>query len=273
MAPLPSSRKIHIDPSLYDWQQSPSNPNTYQRRAIGFENKWVHQAAMYRQMFLSGMISLKIPLTRHDFMRAAETAWLRLKFQHPEVTMVCRLKGASGDAMTECVLPEDENKANEWAKRSLTFSVGHKIDGGGHLRVETELRALDINDPVCLRLLTHEVEDSERLSEASYAFCVDHQCMDGMSAYLVADCFFHIFAAEMESKEHKAIDWRQCAENLAPPWISIMNDKQLTEGETFDQAVQKSVKMLVDSAVCPVIALGVHYTASLTLLSRSCNGV
>ena len=245
MLKAPPSLISHIDPSLYAWHTSPTASNFYQRRALGAETKWARQKPGSCQLYLSGRLSLKDPSkTIRDFGLGTQTAWLRLLFEHPEVASRPSIDGKDGGAVVKCHVPKSEDEAIQWAMRTLRVDCDAPwgVDANG---AEEVLREMEIGDPVCVRI--HPRLSGKGL-EAEYAFCFDHQSMDGVGAHIVAGKFFWMLAEELGGKGSKN-DWEKCAENLPPPWVGIMNDKQKIEGRELEEGAKGLTSLVLESTV------------------------
>ena len=243
---------LKLDPSLYAWQPHPTTPRLYQRRALGLETKWVHRAAQNRQLFLSGTFNLESPLPSPIFQNAVVQAWLKLRFEFPEVSM--KFSGdfaADGSAIMECQIPRSKEEAQEWVARTLF--VGHAATDaqtapGAEALIQTEA----IDDPVGARLNSslRPNSHSKLVIGGDFSFRVDHRLADGMGVYILAGNFFRILALEV-SRDDKAkeMEWEQAAQNIPSPWVFIMNAKQEIEGENFEEMARQNTELVLESTV------------------------
>lgn len=237
----------HIDPSLYNWHPSTKKSNLYLRRALGVETKWTRQALGPRQMFLSGRFSLArsySDLTLIEFGRAAESAWLRLRFEFPEMLLgPSSEQDEDGGLLLELSIPRSDGEAREWVERSLFLDICK--DGKS---VEEEMRQAVVKDPVCVRL-NARVDQESKVAEAEFAFRVDHMTADGVGAYILAACFFKFLAHAIGGRE-ETFDWEALKSKLPTPWVGMMNSEQRTEGKEFEDGVKNLTNLVMEASVC-----------------------
>ena len=253
MSPTPTIPIPTIDPSRYAWYTHPTIPGLYQRCALGLETKWVHQSPQNRQIFLSGMFTFRNPMSSPKFRKAAVRAWLKLRFEFPEV--VLRFSGeynADGSAIMESKIPTSETEADEWVTKTL-YLGDTNLDVETQSSAESQIRMEVVDDPVCARLNYIGKLNShyEPVVGAEFCFRVDHQLADGMGVYILAGNFLKIFAKEVSRDKDEKIEWEKAVGNIPEPWVLIMNAKQKTEGKGFEERVTKNVELVLEATVCP----------------------
>ena len=233
--------------TCYHWRASTKTPNLYIRPALGAEKKWACQASISRQLFLSGEFKLTGPycsLSREDFVRAVEYAWLRVRYEFPAVVMgPSDEQWDDGSILLEVKIPGSNEEAREWLRRSLF--VGNCGQGMG---VEGELRQDVIRDPVCVRL-NPRVDLQSKVSGAEFAFRVDHLNADGVGAYVVTGCFLKFLADAVGGREENH-DWEVSKGKLPTPWVDMMNREQKTQGKEFEESVKNLDNLMTNSSVC-----------------------
>lgn len=245
-----------IDRSLYNWHPRPNKANIFRRHALGPETKWASQALDIRKLYLSGLITLETPCPSKMFGKAARIAWLRLRYEHPEVVM-----GSNGDfaddgsAIIECEIPADEYSAEDWMRRTLT--LGTTLPDLGHAKAmrsaERKLREKRADDTVQLLLDAISSEgDSQEIGAAAFSFCVGHQMADGIGTYIVAGAFLDDLAKNLGGRTEQFLDWRRAAENIPEPWVQMMNSSQQEEGKEFEESAKRTRDLVFESYVSPV---------------------
>lgn len=256
MPPTPPFTIPTIDPSHYAWYTDPRTPGLYRRCALGLETKWVHQSPQNRQLFLSGTFTFHSPLSLPKFRKAVLRAWLRLRFGFPEV--VLKFSGefnADGSPIMECRIPISETEAQEWVAKTL-YLGDTGLDLQTESSAENQIRMESVEDPVCVRLNYIRRPDShyEPVVGADFCFRVDHQLADGMGVYILAGNFLEIFAKEVGRDNDEKIEWEKAVENIPEPWVLMMNAKQETGGDSFEERVKENTELVLEAIVClPVL--------------------
>ena len=250
----------HIDPAFYAWQPHPTS-RLYLRRALGLETKWARREVKSRQLFLSGIITLKTPLNSvYEFYAAVTHTWVRLRFEFPEVVLKFGGDWVDGNAIMQCQIPRNDEEASDWVRRTLWLE-GNIMEADPTFSAERQMRKHDVNDPFCLQLIpiTSQGADSDKILGSAFSFRVDHQLADGMGVYILASNFFRILAEEVATKKSEKIDWEKAAKNIPKPWVQMMNEKQKTKGEDFENKVKKNADLVLESVVCCI-----HHSSDIT---------
>ena len=266
MAANSLSLKALLNPDIYTWHTSLTNPNLFQRQALGIETKWARRSSGSWPMYLSGRLSAKgksIP----QFEQASIVAWLRLRFQNPEIAARPVVE-KDGSAVVKCQVPRNEAQAIEWATKTLTVervTIWTETVNGAE---EILRQRPEISDDLILVRIHSRIKGN--VLEAEYAFSVDHRVTDGVGSHIIAGKYFRLLAEALGESQAEKIEWEHCAENLSPPWISIVNDQQQTEGTEFAEDVKKLGGRVTGGMVCAVLDL--YSAQSQSLSSRVANG-
>ena len=252
MSATPTISIPTIDPSHYSWYTDPTTPGRYRRCALGLETRWVHQSPQNRQLFLSGILTIHCPISSPKFRKAVARAWLRLRFEFPEV--VLEFSGefnADGSPIMECKIPSSEAEAEEWVAKTL-YLGDTNLDLQTGSSAESQIRKEVVEDPVCVRLnyISKPKSHNEPKFGAEFCFRVDHQLADGMGVYILAGNFLRIFAKEVSRDEGEKIEWEKAVGNIPEPWVLIMNAKQKTEGKDFEERATKNTELVLEAMVC-----------------------
>jgi hypothetical protein len=212
-------------------------------------------------LFLSGIITLKTPLNSvYEFYAAVTHTWVRLRFEFPEVVLKFGGDWVDGNAIMQCQIPRNDEEASDWVRRTLWLE-GNIMEADPTFSAERQMRKHDVNDPFCLQLIpiTSQGADSDKILGSAFSFRVDHQLADGMGVYILASNFFRILAEEVATKKSEKIDWEKAAKNIPKPWVQMMNEKQKTKGEDFENKVKKNADLVLESVVCCI-----HHSSDIT---------
>ena len=226
-------------------------PGLYRRCALGLETRWTHRSPQNRQLFLSGTFTFHCPMSSPKFRKAVARAWLRLRFEFPEV--VLKFSGelnADGAPIMECKIPNSETEAEEWLAKTLY--LGHiDLDVQTKSSAESQIRMEVVEDPVCARLnyISRPESHYEPIVGAELRFRVDHQLADGMGVYILAGNFLRIFAREMSTEKDDKIEWEKAVANIPEPWVLMMNAKQKIEGKGFEERVTRNAELVLEAIV------------------------
>ena len=253
MSPTPTIPIPTIDASRYAWYTGPTTPGFYRRCALGLETKWVRQSPQNRQLFLSGTITFHCQMSSPEFRKAVVRAWLRLRFEFPEV--VLKFSGevnADGSPLMECKIPNSETEAEEWVARTL-YLGDTDLEVQTESSAESQMRMEVVEDPVCARLnyIGRPNSHSEPVAGTEFCFRVDHQLADGMGVYILVGNFLKILAKEVRRDKDEKIEWEKAVGNIPEPWIVMMNAQQKIEGKEFEERVTKNAERVLEALVCP----------------------
>lgn len=196
------------------------------------------------------------------FFQAAEKAWFRLRFEHPEV--VQNHTGdfnADGSAIMQCEIPRHERVVKDWVKR--TFLLG--IEGphaGGVASVEVEMRGKEITtDPVSvlwhatyskpeipgIRRRRLNLENLPQFIGAAFCLKVDHGLADGIGAYVLAGKYLKLVGEELGGRAAETMKWAKAVDNLPKAWVRMVNKEQKTGGEEFEKDVRALTELMTES--------------------------
>ena len=198
-------------------------------------------------MFLSGRFSLTGPysaLSVDAFGKAAERAWLRVRYEFPEVVLgPSSEQGDDGSIFLQLKVPGSDREAREWMRRSLFLGICEEGKS-----VEDEMRQIVIRDPVSVRL-NARANQERKVSGADFAFRVDHMTADGVGAYIVTAYFLKFLANAIGGRE-ETFDWEALKGRLPTPWVSMMNSDQRTGGKLFEEGVKNLTNLVTEANVC-----------------------
>ena len=198
------------------------------------------------------------------FGRAAKHAWLRLRFEFPEVILgPSKEQDENGNLLLELSIPRSDEEAREWVERSLFLDLCKEDQSA-----EDEIRQAVVKDPVCVRL-NARVDQESMVAEVDFAFRVDHMTADGVGAYILAAYFFKFLAHTLSAGE-VTFDWEGLKRRLPTPWVGMMNSEQRTEGKQFEDGVKNLTNLVMGASVC--ILNIIRRVLSLTVGRRRASG-
>ena len=173
-----------------------------------------------------------------------------------------------GGAIMQVEIPRNGVEAGEWAGRTLMFlEGGDAVDAvsrngmdGAVEEVESALRSPDLPtdvDPVnvCWRPVfsPQRTTESKWVTDAAFCMRVDHGLADGMGADLVVGKYLALLAEALDvSKEGKGdeeLDWKEATRRIPKAWVQMMDKRQKTEGEVFEDNVRENTALIMGSMV------------------------
>lgn len=238
-----------IDITKYKWRHSPQNPNVWQRKALARENHWYTRPVSLRGLFIGGSVSLATETDLDVFRRAAEAAWLRVRFEHPELAMTSEA-GTDGQVWVKCPIAQCEEDAQSWVKKTLSVEPTENEYSFHGTRMEAWK-----NDESCSNMLRLHFPCADPASSILFfyfTFRLDHHFVDGVGGRMVVGSFFKFLANNLcqeSSLPSSDLKWQESLKNLAPPWIEMMNEDQELNGSAFDKAVRRDSELLLDQRV------------------------
>lgn len=215
---------------------------------IGNEGQWIRQPRNVRDIFIGANVTVSQPSSAAQFTAAASRAWKRLRFLHPEVALQTAYDGP--EAVMRCVVPRDEEEADEWAARSLFVCRGRNLDQGFENMKEALLtrRAAQEREESASLYLCYGVDDEHAMvKDMGFVLNMDHQHTDGIGIRILAGVYLGLLSAELctqRAVDATSISWKDCIENLAPPRTALMNEEQLSSGPLFEEAVRRQQQFL-----------------------------
>ena len=243
-----------IDPTHYTWSPHPSVPFLYVRRALGAETKWAHIPTANRQLFVTGKITkLTESTSQAALFFAARKAWMRMRFEYPEV--VQKHSGdfnSDGSAIMQCEVPKDDADAEAWVQRTLHTCTDPVDETAAMTAAEEELRKQETTDPVSVRL--HSINSppergTSRATRSAFSMRVDHGLADGMGVYLLIGKYFQLLGEELGGREGGPLDWTKASDRIPKAWMELLDDEQKTKGQDFEESVRRNMDLIMDSVV------------------------
>lgn len=245
-----------INPALYKWSRSPSDTQTFQRRALSSENLWLHRPSCDRALYVFGSLRLDDAKGFDELQYRTTLSWRRFRFLHPEIG----LRGSPKEKLLKYTIPADDDDVFGWAEQTSTCEAEYsriKQENNPAAMIDTveriwsslsESPAADLDQMAYLCLFTEKPRGPDELVERmQFLMRFDHLCADGIGAQILAGEFLKIFA------EKPDMAWRPTLsasiKNLMPSWIEIMNTEQRMDGPEFEDAVQKQRVLMLEHMV------------------------
>ena len=220
--------------------------------SLGPECLWILKPKEYRQIFITGYLTLNSPIAHSAFVTAVETAWTTLRLEVPDVA----IRPAIVDTTTylQYEPPKDETEVETWLRRTAFFDYGTEILGLKDLR-EKIISSKAGQDSDSTFLLAYSENDANKspVTRCQILLNVDHRITDGIGARIIFGKYLSLLALSLVAPHKQAWDedvWRQSARNLSIPWISMINSEQVICGPEYQNLVAENQSNL-DKLVSP----------------------
>ncbi|KAL8777656.1 MAG: hypothetical protein Q9213_007768 [Squamulea squamosa] len=237
-----------IDTKKYQWQAK--SPYLYRRPLLGQETHWFHHGKPEsRELFLGIQATLSSQVELSTIVRVAGQAWLRLRFDHPEVALRA-VPGANGGGWMSCPIPCNDQEAKRWQRKTLsrrhsprTYNFSYAVSPAGQSKYQQREAVGSTTLIVYSRCSPPEM----KVTDISFLFRVDHTYADGIGIRLIAKAYLRTFALYLNEKPDNHMPlWQHASGNLSPPWTELMNEQQKTDGEDFEHNIRNDVDALLN---------------------------
>lgn len=234
--------------SKYGWNVS-KELGEWQRPLFAGENMWLFRPKEVREMFLGGVISLSTPLPQKSFIKAITKAWCLLRLRHPEIAC---LSGCDdfGNRYMRHQVPSTKELRNWTAKTILEETSGSTFPV-----LEARKRVLEQKYPeygACLHILSEILEGKGDITaKIGVLFNMDHIYTDGIGIRILAGKFFQFLSIVLASENFDLgdLDLREGGDSLSVPYTSLMNGDQKFDGESYELALIRQRKFLLELVV------------------------
>lgn len=224
-----------VDWSRYAWQASPEDPLYHTRSAGGGEvlMDFLNRYKFAQHNLFRGLnLTMAKPMTTNEFVTRVRTTWEVLRFQEPIIALHTEFDSQEAPFMTYRAV-ESLNVLRDWSDRTVRFCEG-----------ETDLD--DLRFEKGQNRVPEENGDQTFLyvvarSPTSYGllFHSHHAPVDGVGMKIMFTKFCKIFASGIDSS---TLAWGTEGANLAPGFLSILNEKEVLDGPLHD----KNLNTVVD---------------------------
>lgn len=185
------------------------------------------QHSLFRGMNLT----LANPMSTHEFVKRIRNAWEVLRFQEPMIALHLEHDEQDAPLMTYRAVEAPE-VLREWSDRTVRFCEGETdLD---ELRFEKGQNRMpeENGDQAFLYVVAR--------SPTSYGllFHCHHASIDGVGMQILFTKFFKIFSSGIEAD---SLSWGREGENLAPGFLSILDDREVLNGPLYDRNLETVV--------------------------------
>ncbi|KAL8910231.1 MAG: hypothetical protein Q9171_004474 [Xanthocarpia ochracea] len=237
-----------IDTKKYQWQEK--SPYLNERPFLGRESHWFHNKPDSRHLFLGIQAKLCTEVELNSIIRVAGQAWLRLRFDHPEIALQA-VSSADSKGWMGCPIPCDDREAKCWQQKTLSRRHGHKAYDFSYavsLAGQWNYEQREADGSTTLMVYARCSPVDMKVTGVSFLFRVDHTYADGIGIRLIGDSYLRLFAQYLTDKpdDSELPPWQHAARNLSPPWIELMNEQQKTSGEVFERNVRNDIEVLLN---------------------------
>jgi len=253
-------KSIMVSPSLrplnlqdYAWEQSSQNPALWQRRALAGECVWLPRPKEYHEIFISASLVLESPTSLPILKAAASHSWQLLRFEVPElhVQIICR---DDGRQYMKYQTPKDPDEVNQWVHRTFVFEQHSSLQFHELRDQVVSMKASHDSDKAFLLFRVGEEDRDEPVKNVQLMLPVDHQVADGIGIRILLGRYLTLLASSLgqpSNLTHKEINWSESSKNLSTPWISVMNEHQVTSGPEYERASEENREFLHEKMVHP----------------------
>jgi hypothetical protein len=231
----------NLDPTAYSWKKSKDNAQHWRRRALGGESRWMVKPKEYREIFVSGNLILETPIPISKLTEAAQTAWLDLRYEVPEIC-VTTIIGEDGEIYMEYKEHNDEVEVRNWRERTAFVEYGTSVLSFQELRrkLMSSKQRNQTDSALFLVYITPAAKIGTLVRNCQLMLNVDHQITDGNGTRILFGKFLSMLAKSLSFQPRNLPDdiaRRNNGRNLSTPWIEVMNDEQVISGSEYEQLV------------------------------------
>ena len=208
---------------------------------------WIPRPKELHEMFIGGTISLEHPLPNCTLKSAARNAWRSLRFEIPE--LVAKGQFQDGKPFMQYETPKDEDEVNKWINRTAFFDqeLNDLSFEGQREKLLMRKQAFGLDTA---SLLLYSELDTDFVSRFHLMLNMDHEVTDGIGIRILFGKYLSLLAKFLSgSPEVGEIKWAESSRNLSPPWISIMDEEQVTHGPEYEEMVQMNKTLLLENMV------------------------
>lgn len=268
-----------LDPSRYQWRQSPDDPQIWHRRALAGENLWIQRSQEIRQLFLGASLSFSSPLSPEKVREAARNAWCRLAILNSHVMVVPSVpstqdgSGVSPERLLEFCVPVDDESDDSrrqgpssagmraWISKTFLCEAASSAPLGFD---DMRLRLIDRirGQRELISVLSHEVVDEshQNCTRLDMVLLADHLMTDGIGIRVLLGKYLSLIAEELaiSSRSTRLKPTSQSSlgrQSLAEPWYNLMNEDQMVSGKSYEAAVKTQERFLLSDTVGFIIQI------------------
>lgn len=234
-------------PEDYQWQQSPTDPSLWRRRAIGTENMVGIQPKNIRgqyDLFFSSTVEFyNNGLTLASLEQKIQKALLHLRFQHPEVAHTVSWD-KTGVIWIQSQVTNEQEQLNAWARSTVAVEKSDRSAEDICDAIEKQRR---VESPVEARSVTifvaAPVDSMESVlgnTTIQFLFHVNHLYFDGISIRLLVGDLFRALGAQLSGNNNSSA--KSGPDNLPPPVLDILRQDQGISGSEYETGLDTFMK-------------------------------
>jgi hypothetical protein len=230
--PRPYTLSPFVDWSEYAWKVSPTDPYFYKRLTGGGETLMDFQSRYkfsQHNLFRGINFTLAKPMSTSQFVDKVKNTWEILRFQEPIIALRLDYDERQNIYMTYRAVEKPE-ALKDWSDRTVRFCEGETdLDELRYKKGQSKIPE-ENGDQTFLYVIAR--------SETSYGvlFHSHHAPVDGVGMKIMFTKFCKAFASGVDSS---SLDWGKEGANLAPGFLSILNDKEVLEGPLYEENLYK----------------------------------
>jgi hypothetical protein len=229
-----------IDPHAYLWKRSKDvNHTLWRRRALGPESPWILKPKKYRQIFVAGDLMLSSSITYSELTTAVQTAWKSLRLAVPDVAVCAAIDDTATYLQYEP--PKDETDIETWLRRTTLIDSGSRRLEMKELRLKMVVHKAG-QDSDSSFLLAHSKNElnNSHVTSCQILLNVDHRITDGIGARIIFGTYLSLLALSVAEPGNLTWDkdaWERSTVRLSPPWVAVMDSKQVICGPEYQRSV------------------------------------
>jgi hypothetical protein len=233
--------------SKYRWQVSATDSSTYRRYGAGVERfaDYNHRYQRGEDYIMLGVdISFVNAVPSHTMLRAAQRAWITLRFTVPTVAVTTE-NTPEDDALLVYHVAPDPAAVEAWAERTVELTEATTLEDA---RIEIDRRRPVIPDARGDQTFLYIVP---RGSATKYALILygSHVPFDGVGYQAIMTRYLAILARyladdNIATQEHSALIWGTEHQNLALSYLEVVSENEPLEGPVFDNTLNEMGKRM-----------------------------
>ena len=212
---------------------------------------WIPRPKGYHEMFIGGSLDLNSPARPDVVARATRAAWLRLRFDVPELAVTAGY-GEDGNAYMQYEGPKCEAEGLDWAERTSFVECRRQpLIFDEMLEIMRQKKQRHESEQAFLFLSLVVQDNSELVRRVDFILNADHQITDGIGIKILLGRFLDLLVQSLSESfaSWERLDWRNSAINLSPPWICVMNDEQNISGPEYEKVADANEEILFQRMV------------------------
>lgn len=244
-------------PDEFDWQTSPSDSTTRQRRAVGAETVVgieKSNVAGANDLYLISSVQFADPsLTLSKLQGKVERALVKHRFEHPEIGQTAVWEEGHYSPLIQYKPLKSNEEALAWAKELVHVRAGKET--GLEIRTEHEIKRFQEQSGPAKAVVVDIVAPVAGLdtplesTNVEFVFHTNHLYLDGISKRIFVGDFYHYLAETTD--ELPDLKWGEEVNNLGAPVLRLLKDGTPTSGPEYDGTLGQYAASVMRYMVCP----------------------